>query len=55
MGFGPDGGLYVSLPAISDEPTGGSIVRIDAASGETLRMPTAADLATTDLHEGAAS
>jgi hypothetical protein len=39
MKFGPDGGLYISLPAIAAEGELGSIIRIDAAAGETLRMP----------------
>lgn len=38
MAFGPDGGLYVSLPAIVTGGDPGSIIRIDAASGETLHL-----------------
>ncbi len=55
MGFGPDGGLYVSLPAISTNPTAGSIIRIDAASGVTLRMPDMQDLVNAHSREGAVS
>lgn len=54
MGFGPDGGLYVSLPAISTTADAGSIVRIDAASGEAFHLPTS-DTASIDSREGAAS
>jgi hypothetical protein len=55
MAFGPDGGLYVSGPAITSDGGTGSIIRVDAASGETLRMPAARDVASTDGREGAAS
>ncbi len=55
MQFGPDGGLYVSLPAISPNPTAGSIIRIDAAAGVTLRMPDMRELASYHAREGATS
>ena len=55
MRFGPDGGLYVSLPAIATGADMGTIIRIDLASGEALHMPTSLDTAITDSREGAAS
>jgi hypothetical protein len=55
MSFGPDGGLYVSLPAIATGTDTGSIIRIDAASGEAFHLPAAQDVARTASNEGAAS
>lgn len=56
MKFGPDGGLYVSLPAIAAEGQPGSIIRIDAAGGETLRMPSSLEsLATYKPSKGASA
>jgi hypothetical protein len=39
MDLGPDGGIYVSLPAIAPEGEKGSIIRISLAEGETIAMP----------------
>lgn len=39
MGFGPDGGLYVSLPAIASDDAQGSIIRIDAIQSQPIAMP----------------
>jgi hypothetical protein len=54
MAFGPDGGLYVSLPAISTSADTGTIIRIDLAAGEALHMPGRQDTAGTSSREGAA-
>lgn len=54
MAFGPDGGLYVSLPALATSVDAGSIIRIDAASGEAFHMP-ASDTASSHSREGASS
>jgi hypothetical protein len=45
--FGPDGGLYVALPAFGDDAGTGSVLRLDVtAGGETTDSDTAAPLAT---------
>lgn len=46
MAFGPDGGLYVALPALSEEAKPGSIVRIETAA--TLPLAMTADVLTAD-------
>ncbi len=39
MDLGPDGGVYVSLPAIATDGEMGSIIRISLAEGEAITMP----------------
>jgi hypothetical protein len=39
MDLGPDGGIYISLPAIAAEGEVGSIIRVSAASGEPMAVP----------------
>jgi hypothetical protein len=39
MGIGPDGGMYISLPAIATDGEMGSIIRVDPVGGETLAVP----------------
>lgn len=53
MDLGPDGGIYVSLPAIAPEGEQGSIIRISPAGGEPIAMPPGFPRATTTA-EGSA-
>ena len=39
MAFGPDGGLYVALPAIAPDGTLGGILRVDPSLPDPLAMP----------------
>jgi hypothetical protein len=39
MGLGPDGAIYVSLPAIAEEGEKGSIIRINPVDGEPIEVP----------------
>lgn len=39
MGLGPDGAIYVSLPAIATEGEKGSIIRINPVGGEPIAVP----------------
>jgi hypothetical protein len=39
--FGPDGGLYVSMPAIGADGGEGAIARIDVAAGPVMASPDA--------------
>lgn len=39
MGLGPDGAIYVSLPAIAEEGEKGSIIRINPVGGEPIAVP----------------
>jgi hypothetical protein len=39
MDLGPDGGIYISLPAITAEGEMGSIIRVSPASGDAIAVP----------------
>jgi hypothetical protein len=39
LDFGPDGGLYVALPAVGANDGEGVILRLDPATADTIQMP----------------
>jgi sugar lactone lactonase YvrE len=53
MKFGPDGGLYVSLPAIAPDNTPGAIIRIDPFATDAIAVP-AGLVAAANAREGRA-